>query len=125
MIDNQGIILKEVFDMNPYDKVHELVRALKESEQAKEYIKIKEELYQDEKNKEMIKDFREKQVEVQSLLMQGQEADAEKMEKLQSLYQVLVSNQKVKEFFDKEVQFDVMLSDIYKIIGEGLKEIVE
>lgn len=111
--------------MNPYDKVHELVRALKESEQAKEYLKIKEELYQDEKNKEMIKDFREKQVEVQSLLMQGQEADAEKMEKLQALYQVLVSNQKVKEFFDKEVQFDVMLSDIYKIIGEGLKEIVE
>lgn len=111
--------------MNPYDKVHELVRAIKESEEVKEYLKIKEELYKDEKNKEMIKDFREKQVEVQSLLMQGQEADSEKMEKLQNLYQILVSNQKVKDFFDKEVQFDVMLSDIYKIIGEGLREILE
>ena len=111
--------------MNPYDKVHELVRAIKEREQVKEYLKIKEELYKDEKNKEMIKDFREKQTEVQSLLMQGQEADAEKMEKLQSLYQILVSNPQVKSFFDKEVQFDVMLSDIYKIIGEGLKEILE
>lgn len=111
--------------MNPYDKVHELVRAIKESEEVKQYMKIKEELYQDDKNKEMIKNFRDMQAEVQSLLMQGQEADNEKMEKLQNLYQILVSNPSVKEFFDKEVQFDVMLSDIYKIIGEGLKEILE
>ena len=47
------------------------------------------------------------------------------MEKLQNLYQILVSNPKIKDFFDKEVQFDVMLSDIYKIIGEGLKDILE
>ena len=57
--------------------------------------------------------------------MQGKEADAEKMEKLQSLYQILASNAKIKEFFDKEVQFDVMLSDIYKIIAEGLSDIIE
>lgn len=111
--------------MNPYDKVHELVRSIKESDEVKEYLKIKEEVYKDEKNKEMIKEFREKQMEVQSLLMQGEEAEAEKMEKLQNLYQILASNIKVKEFFDSEVKFDVMLSDIYKIIGEALKDIIE
>lgn len=111
--------------MNPYDKVHELVRAIKESNEVKSYLELKEELYSDVKNKEMIKDFREKQVEVQTLLMQGKEADNDKMEKLQNLYQILASNPKIKDFFDKEVQFDVMLSDIYKIIGEGLKDIVE
>lgn len=111
--------------MNPYDKVHELVRAIKESNEVKSYLALKEELYSDIKNKEMIKDFREKQVEVQTLLMQGKEADGEKMEKLQSLYQILASNARIKEFFDKEVQFDVMLSDIYKIIGEGLKDIID
>jgi cell fate (sporulation/competence/biofilm development) regulator YlbF (YheA/YmcA/DUF963 family) len=111
--------------MNPYDKVHELVRAIKESREVKEYLALKEELFTDVKNKEMIKDFREKQVEVQTLLMQGKEADAEKMEKLQSLYQILASNPKIKEFFDKEVQFDVMLSDVYKIIGEALKDIMD
>ena len=111
--------------MNPYDKVHELVRAIKESREVKEYLALKEELFADVKNKEMIKDFREKQVEVQTLLMQGKEADAEKMEKLQSLYQILASNPKIKDFFDKEVQFDVMLSDVYKIIGEALKDIMD
>ena len=111
--------------MNPYDKVHELVRAIKESDEVKSYMQIKDELYADDKNKEMIKNFRDIQTEVQSLLMQGKEADSEKMEKLQNLYQILVTNPKIKEFFDKEVQFDVMLSDIYKIIGEGLKDILE
>lgn len=111
--------------MNPYDKVHELVRTLKECREVKEYLEIKEELYKDEKTKAMIKDFREKQVEVQSMLMQGKEAEKEKMEKLQALYTILASNVRIKEFFDKEVAFDVMLSDIYKIIGEGLKDIIE
>jgi cell fate (sporulation/competence/biofilm development) regulator YlbF (YheA/YmcA/DUF963 family) len=111
--------------MNPYDKVHELVRILKECDEAKEYMSLKEELYKDENNKNMIKDFRDKQMEVQSLLMQGQEADADKMEKLQSLYQILVANPAIKDFFDKEVKFDVLVSDIYKIIGEGLKDILE
>lgn len=111
--------------MNPYDKVHELVRAIKESDEVKNYTKIKEELYADDKNKEMIKNFRDMQTEVQSLLMQGKEAEAEKMEKLQNLYQILASNVRIKEFFDKEVKVDVMLSDIYKIISEGLKNIIE
>ena len=111
--------------MNPYDKVHELVRAMKESDEAKEYIAIKEEIYKDEKSKELIKEFREKQMEIQSLLMQGKEAEAEKMEKLQNLYQILASHGRIKEFFDKEVKVDVMLSDIYKIISEGLKNIIE
>ncbi len=111
--------------MNPYDKVHELVRTIKESNEVKEYLELKDDLYKDDKNKEMIKDFRDKQVEVQTLLMQGKEAETEKIEKLQSLYNILASNVKIKEFFDKEVAFDVMMSDIYKIIGEGLKEIIE
>ena len=110
--------------MNPYDKVKELVEAIKNSEEVTEYKKIKEEVYKDEKCKEMIKEFRDKQSEVQSLLMMGQEADKEKMEKLQSLYQILVSNPKVKDFFDKEVQFDEMLGEVYKEIGEGVKDII-
>lgn len=111
--------------MNPYNKVSELVTAIKDSKQVQEYLKLKEEVYKDEDCKEKIEDFRKKQVEVQSLLMQGQEADGEKMEKLQSLYGILAENPIVKDFFDKEVQFNEMLSDIYKAISEGVKDILE
>lgn len=110
--------------MNPFEKTDELVKAIKESEQVKSYLEIKAHVYKDDSSKEMIEEFRNKQTEVQSLLMQGQEADTEKMEKLQSLYQILVANPQVKEFFDKEVQFDEMLSEIYKKIGEGVKDIM-
>ena len=34
--------------MNPYDKVHELVKAIKESNEVKEYLALKEELFKDE-----------------------------------------------------------------------------
>ena len=111
--------------MDPFKKANELVEAIKASQQVQEYTKIKNEIYKDEDCKNLIKEFRDKQVEVQSLLMQGQEADQEKMEKLQSLYQILVSNGNVKDFFDKEIQFDEMLAEIYRIIGEGVKDIHE
>ena len=59
--------------MNPSEKVKELVEAIKNSEQVQEYMKIKNEVYQDDNCKEMIKEFRDKQSEVQSLLMEGKE----------------------------------------------------
>ena len=110
--------------MSPYDKAKELVDNIRNCEETKEYLSAKEEVFKNEDCKELIKEFRSKQVEVQSLLLQGQEADKEKMEKLQSLYQILVENPKVKDFFDKEVQFDEMLSEIYKKIADGVKDII-
>ena len=110
--------------MNPFEKTDELVKSIKESKEVKDYLNLKEELYKDEESRSMIIEFRNKQTEVQSLLMQGLEAESEKMEKLQSLYKILVSNPKVKDFFDKEVQFDEMLSTIYKKIGESVKDIM-
>ena len=111
--------------MNPYDKVRELVEAIKSSEEVKTYLNLKDEIYKDDATRNMIKDFREKQIEIQNMMIQGKETDQEKMEKLQSLYVALTSNVKVKDFFDKEVAFDVMLADIYKIMGEGLKDILD
>ncbi len=110
--------------MSVYEKAEELVKFINESAEVKAYLALKEKLYADEKCMESIKDFREKQAEVQNLLMQGQDADPEKMEKLQSLYKILVSNPEVKEFFDREVAFDEMLTDIYKTIGDGVKNII-
>ena len=44
--------------MNPYDKVHELVSAIKSSEEVKTYLSLKEEIYKDDVTRNMIKDFR-------------------------------------------------------------------
>lgn len=46
------------------------------------------------------------------------------MNKLQELYQILIENNDVKNFFDKEVAFNVMLADVNKIIAEAVKEVL-
>ena len=109
---------------NPYDKAHELGRAIKESNEYSEYIKIKKELYENSETKELLQDFKKKQYEVQILTLDGKSVEPEKMEKIQELYKILVENPKVKEYFDIEIRFNVLLADINKIIGESVKEAI-
>ena len=47
------------------------------------------------------------------------------MKKLQELYQILVQNPDVKDYFDKEVRFNVMMADVNKIIGDAIKEVLK
>ena len=56
--------------------------------------------------------------------MQGEKQSNEKMAKLQELYKILVQNEQVKEYFEKEVKFNVMVADINKIIGEAIKDVL-
>lgn len=110
--------------VNPYDKAHELGRALKESKEYTEYMKIREELYSNEESKNKIKDFQMKQYEVQKMALTGENVPPEKMEKIQELYKILLENPKVKEFFDMEVRFNILLADINKIIAESVKDAI-
>ena len=81
--------------MNVYDKINELANALKESNEFKEYIEIKNEVYKQEENKKMIKDFREKQIEVQKMAVEGKEEDAvAKTEILKQMYEILLKNER-------------------------------
>ncbi len=57
--------------------------------------------------------------------MQGEKQSDEKMAKLQELYTILVQNDKVKEYFDKEVRFNVMMADVNKTIGEAIKDVIQ
>ena len=46
------------------------------------------------------------------------------MVKLQELYQILIKNPQIKDYFDKEVRFNVMIADVNKIIGESIKDVL-
>ncbi len=112
--------------MNVYDKINELANALKESNEFKEYIEIKNEVYKQEENKKMIKDFREKQIEVQKMAVEGKEEDAvAKTEILKQMYEILLKNENIKKMFDAEVRFDVLIGDMYRILGEAIRGAME
>ena len=57
--------------------------------------------------------------------MEGEKQSEEKMKKLQDLYTILVQNPDVKDYFDKEVRFNVMMADVNRIIGEAIKDVLQ
>ena len=110
--------------MNVYDGVNNLARAIKESREYLEYKEIKAELFVDYELKKQVDEFEKIRYEEQLLAMQGEKQSDEKMKKLQELYAILVQNPKIKEYFDKEVRFNIMIADVNKIIGEAIKDVL-
>ena len=110
--------------MSVYDKAYELSNAIKESKEYLEYKELKNKIFQNKELKEKIEEFEKIRYEVQILSVKSHEQDEEKVKKLQQLYQILVENREVKEFFDREVVFNVMLADVNKIIAEAVKDVL-
>jgi len=40
------------------------------------------------------------------------------------MYATLIENKDIKEYFDLEVKFNVMIADINKIIAEAIKDVL-
>lgn len=111
--------------MNVYDEVNNLGRAIKESREYIEYKEAKDKVKAAGDLKEKIEEFEKIRYEEQILALQGEKQSEEKMSKLQELYQILVQNPDVKDYFDKEVRFNVMMADVNKIIGEAIKDVLQ
>ena len=110
--------------MKVYDKCNELAREIKESNEYKEYKKLKQELFSNLELKAQVEEFERIRYEEQLLAMQGEKQSVEKMQKLQELYTILIKEPKIKDYFDKEVKFNVMIADVNKIIGEAIKDVL-
>ena len=110
--------------MYVYDEANNLAKAIQESKEYLEYKKIKEEVAQIPELKAKIDDFEKIRYEVQVMSFQG-EQDEEKQKKLQQMYQILMQDAKIKEFFDIEVRFNIMLADVNKIIGESVQDLLQ
>ena len=40
------------------------------------------------------------------------------------MYTILIQNKEIKEYFDLEVKFNVMIADVNKIIAESVKDVL-
>ncbi len=110
--------------MNVYDKTHELAKELKDCPEYTQYKVIKEKVYADQDLKEKVKKFDQLRYEMQLLTIQGEKQNEAKMQELQKMYEELMQNNDVKEYFDKEIRFNVMLADVNKIIGDAVKDVL-
>ena len=111
--------------MNFYDKVHELVRAFKETDEYKNYMNIKKRIKANEEVSKKLKDFKAKQQQEQINYINNGKMNDDSQKALENIYSVLIQNEDVRKFFEAEIKLDVLLADMQKIMGEGIKEMVE
>ena len=107
--------------MTVYDKCQALAASLKSSREYVEFKDIKEKVMKESGLKEKIDEFEKIRYEEQLLAIQGEEQNLAKMQKLQDLYNILINDPKVKEYFDK---FNLMIADVNKMIGEAIKDVL-
>lgn len=110
--------------MNVYDTANKLATELRESKEFQEYKKAKQNVMNNPELKEKIDEFEKVRYDVQVLALKGNQNDQEKMTKLQELYTILIQNSEIKEYFDLEVKFNVMVADVNKIIAEAIKDVL-
>ena len=105
--------------MNVYDQAHQLATAIKESEECKQYTAVRQKVEENSELDAAIKDFMKKQFEFQTKQMMGEELDQEEFVKLQQLSAVLMQDPLTSEYFQCQMRFSTMMSDVYKIVGDA------
>lgn len=107
--------------MNPYDKAHELAKALQASEEYRAFLAAKTALAADPDGQKMVKDFLAKKMEQEYEALAGKE-DAAKGEALKRMYDLLVVNARARDFMGAYFRFQRTMADISKIIGDSVAE---
>ena len=106
--------------MNVYDEAHGLARAIKESNEFKEFDRMRKEVEQDADVSQMLGELQKLQIELQTAQMTGNQPDADTMSRMQSLSTMLATKPLAAKFMQTEAAFSVMMNDVFRIIGEAV-----
>lgn len=109
--------------MYVYDEANNLAKSIQQSKEYLEYKNVKEKVNSNPEMKKKVDEFEKIRYEVQVMSFQGKE-DPEKMQKLQEMYNILNEDKEIKEYFDIEVRFNIMLADVNRIISESVKDLI-
>ena len=104
--------------VNVYDTAHLLASQLKETEEYKEFHRLKTEAYEDGTNKALLDELKRLQFKMQAKAASGEKPDEEEMQKLMRISSLLQLNQDAGAYLLAEFRFQKLLADIYKILGD-------
>lgn len=102
-----------------YDKANELAKDITESDEYKAYVEAKEAVSQNETTVNLLKEYRKLQYKAQAAMV-ANETDAETMEKLQKLGELLQMDKNASAYLIAEYQLNRMLGDIYRILADAV-----
>ena len=110
--------------MNVYDTANRLAYEIQESEEYKEYKKLKDSVMSNSDTKSKIEEFEKLRYDVQLMQYTGEGKNENKAKKLEEMYRMLVEDKQIKQYFDLEVKFNVMIADVNKIIAEAIRDVL-
>lgn len=109
--------------MNVYDTANKLAAEIKEAKEYADYKKLKDSINSNPEKKQKIESFEKMRYDIQVKSLQGQNLEKETSE-LQTKYAELQQDEEIKQYFDAEVRFNVLIADVNKIIAEAVKEVL-
>ncbi|GEO27449.1 hypothetical protein AAC03nite_32340 [Alicyclobacillus acidoterrestris] len=109
--------------MNPHDKAHELIRAIRESDAFLRAKKAKQSIEQDESTKRMVQDFKRRQFQLQAKQMMGQSVSDEEMSQMQKLSDVIGLNMDARTYLQADMELQVLVMDVQKLLSDLLNEV--
>ena len=86
--------------MNPYDQAHQLAKSLKESEEYREYVRLRDAAYDDGTNKALLDEYKRLQFRMQARAAAGE------------------TMPDVSAYLLAEFRYQRMLSEIFKILAD-------
>ncbi|MBR4234513.1 MAG: YlbF family regulator [Clostridia bacterium] len=105
--------------INVYDTAHLLASQLKESEEYKEYKRLKDIAFEDGTNRTLLEELKRLQFRMQAKAAGGEKPDEEEMQKLMRISSLLQLNSDASAYIMAEFRFQKLIADIYKIIGDA------
>lgn len=103
-----------------HDLARSLARALKESPENKAFQAARNKVKADKQAEKLIVEFRQKQFELAALQAQGKKPDPQQVKAAEALAQQLQKHPVVSEYFQAEVKFGQLWSDIQRILCEAV-----
>lgn len=108
---------------NVYDQAHRLAHSLQSSREYADYRLAAARLGAEKGAREMLRDYRRRQFELQSRLMQGQEVSPADQERFAKLSDLVGSHAIITEFLRAEYGLSRLLADIQKIIAGAVEAV--
>ena len=106
--------------MNVYDEAHSLARAIKESNEYKEFDRMRKAVDADKECADMLKELTELQVQLQTAQLAGQQPDKEVFARFQSLSTMVATKPLAAQYLQAQGAFMVMMNDVFAIIGDAM-----
>ena len=107
--------------MNVYDEAHSLAKAIKESNEFKEFDRIRKEVDKDKECSDMLKELTELQVQLQTTQLTGQQPDKDVFARFQSLSTMVMTKPLAAQYMQAQMAIATMMNDVFGIVGEAIR----